>query len=67
MKAKGQRFKGADTWERAQASEPGPGAYEIEYLRSGTKSSISAMAGEGRQKDVAFLSDAMRELPWENN
>jgi len=67
MKAKGNRFKGADTWERAQATEPGPGAYEIEYLRSGAKSSVSAMAlSKSKDSDVAFGTESLRELPWEN-
>ena len=66
LKAKGERFKGADTWEKAQATEPGPGAYEVEYLRSGAKSSLSAIALSSSQKDgIAFGSDAIRELPWE--
>ena len=67
MKAKGIRFKGGDAWERAQASEPGPGAYEVQYLRTGTKSSIEGIATSGgsKQREIAFQSDAVRELPWE--
>ena len=66
MKAKGNRFQGADSWERAQKTEPGPGAYEVEYLRSGAKSSLSAIALSSSQKEgIAFGSDVMRELPWE--
>jgi hypothetical protein len=69
MKAKGKRFSGADSWERAQATEPGPGAYEIEYLRTGGKSSVAAPTGShGRgQKELAFLSDSLRELPWDTS
>ena len=66
MKAKGKRFTQADSWERAQATEPGPGAYEIEYLRSGAKSSVAAPSrGTNGPKEIAFQSDALRELPWE--
>ena len=55
-----------DTWERAQAAEPGPGAYEIEYLRSGAKSSVAAPSrGTSGPKESGFQSDALRELPWE--
>ena len=47
-------------------TEPGPGAYEVEYLRSGAKSSLSAIALSSSQKEgIAFGSDVMRELPWE--
>jgi hypothetical protein len=53
MKAKGQRFKGADTWERAQSAEPGPGSYETEILRTGSKSSLASLAiSGGRAKEV---------------
>mmetsp|Transcript_11743 Transcript_11743/g.23649 ORF Transcript_11743/g.23649 Transcript_11743/m.23649 type:complete len:289 (-) Transcript_11743:551-1417(-) len=65
MKAKGNRFKGASSWERAQATEPGPGAYEIEYLRSGSKSNIQGMVGAPQAKDISFLTDSIRELPWD--
>jgi len=66
MKSKGPRFSGADTWERAQKTEPGPGAYEIEYLRSGSKSSVSAVVGASVNREIAFGTDSLRELPWEN-
>lgn len=65
MKAKGTRFKTGDSWERAQKLEPGPGAYEIEYLRSGTKSALASRASASSSKEIAFSSDALRELPWE--
>jgi hypothetical protein len=66
MKGKGERFKGANTWERAQATEPGPGSYEIEYLRTGGKSSVATATGSAsKSKEIAFSSDALRELPWE--
>ena len=52
MKSRGPRFSGADTWERAQRTEPGPGAYEIEYLRSGSKSSVSGVVGASVNKEV---------------
>lgn len=66
MRSKGPRFSSADAWERAQKTEPGPGAYEIEYLRSGSKSSVSGVVGASQAKEVAFGTDALRELPWEN-
>jgi len=66
MKAKGQRFKGNSSWERAQAVEPGPGAYEIEYLRSGSKSSVAGSVGGPQAREVAFSTDSLRELPWDN-
>jgi len=66
MKAKGTRFNKGDAWERAQKGEPGPGAYEIEYLRSGTKSSLASRVSASSSKEIAFSSDALRELPWEN-
>ena len=69
MKAKGQRFKTGESWERAQKLEPGPGAYEVEYLRSGSLSSLSALAlraSSNTSSEIAFSSDALRELPWEN-
>ena len=68
MRAKGHRFKTGGSWERAQKLEPGPGAYEVEYLRSGSLSSLSALAlraSTSSSKDIAFSSDAIRELPWE--
>ena len=66
MRAKGARFKGADTWERAQATEPGPGAYEIEFLRTGSKSSLSAVSQLTHSKgETAFGTESLRELPWE--
>merc|ERR1719424_2292173 len=66
MRSKGPRFSSADAWERAQKTEPGPGAYEIEYLRSGSKSSVSGVVGASQAKEVAFGTDSLRELPWEN-
>ena len=71
LKAKGNRFSGADSWERAQATEPGPGAYEVEYLRSGAKSSLASQAldkaaSSGMGRDIAFGTDDVRTLPWEN-
>lgn len=66
MKAKGTRFKGSDSWERSQKLEPGPGAYEIEYLRSGGKSALASRASASSSKEIAFSSDALRELPWES-
>jgi len=67
MRAKGARFKASDTWERAQATEPGPGAYEIEFLRSGSKSSLSAMSQMTHSKgEAAFGTESIRELPWES-
>ena len=70
MRSKGERFKGADTWERAQGKEPGPGAYEIEFLRTGSKSSLSSVSQMTHSKasmtgSVAFGTEAIRELPWE--
>ena len=66
MRAKGARFKGADTWEKAQATEPGPGAYEIEFLRTGSKSSLSGVSQMTHSRgEIAFGTEAMRELPWE--
>ena len=64
MKAKGHRFKGADSLERAQATEPGPGAYETEILRTGGYSAISAYDTGERLPSAAFASDAIRELAW---
>ena len=71
MKAKGDRFRGADTWERAQSKEPGPGAYEIEFLRTGAKSSLSGMSQTTHSKAsmtgaIAFGTEATRDLPWES-
>jgi len=66
MKGKGSRFKGADTWERAQSHEPGPGAYEIEFLRTGSKSSIQGTSSTTHSRgEVAFGTESMRELPWD--
>ena len=64
MKAQGSRFKGADSWERAQASEPGPGAYETEILRTGGRSALSAYDTGEQMPSAAFQSDAIRQLPW---
>ena len=37
-----------------------------EYLRSGAKSSVAAPSrGTNGPKEIAFQSDALRELPWE--
>jgi len=66
MRAKGARFTGADSWERAQAAEPGPGAYEIEYIRTGARSSVAASVSAGRNKEIAFGTDSLRELPWDH-
>ena len=71
MRAKGARFQGANSWEKAQAAEPGPGSYEIEILRSGYKSSLSGMSQSTHSKgaldgSIAFGTEAVRELPWEN-
>ncbi len=44
----------------------GPGAYEIEYLRSGAKSALASRASFNSSKEIAFSSDALRELPWDN-
>ena len=71
LKAKGPRFAGADSWERSQAKEPGPGAYEIEFLRTGGKSSLSGMSQTSHSKgtldgSIAFGSECIRELPWDN-
>jgi len=66
MKAKGQRFKASTSWERSQATEPGPGAYEIEYLRSGSKSSVAGSVGGPQAREVAFQTDSLRELPWDS-
>jgi hypothetical protein len=65
FKARGARFQGADTWERAQKTEPGPGAYEIEYLRSGARSSVSGVVGGTVSRQVGFGTDSVRELPWD--
>ena len=65
FKARGARFSGADSWERAQKTEPGPGAYEVEVLRSGTRSSVSAVVGGAVSREVGFGTDSIRELPWE--
>ena len=45
--------------------EPGPGAYEVEVLRSGTRSSVSAVVGGAVSREVGFGTDSIRELPWE--
>jgi hypothetical protein len=66
MRGKASRFKGADTWERAQATEPGPGAYEIQFLRTGSKSSLSAVSQTTHSRgEAAFGTESLRELPWE--
>jgi len=64
MKAKGKRFQGADSFERAQAGEPGPGAYETEILRTGGRSALSAYDTGEMMPSAAFASDAIRDLPW---
>ena len=64
LKGKGSRFKGADAWERAQAAEPGPGAYETEILRTGGRSALSAYDTGEMMASAAFASDSMRDLPW---
>jgi len=64
LKAKGSRFSGADSWARAQAAEPGPGAYETEILRTGGKSALSAYDTGEMMPSAAFASDAIRDLPW---
>jgi len=64
MKAKGNRFKSGDSFERAQADEPGPGAYETEILRTGGRSALSAYDTGEMMPSAAFASDAIRDLPW---
>jgi len=64
MKAGGGRFKGGDSWERAQASEPGPGAYETEILRTGGRSALSAYDTGEQMASAAFSSDTIRDMPW---
>jgi len=64
MKAKGNRFKKNDAFERAQASEPGPGAYETEILRTGGRSALSAYDTGEMMPSAAFASDTIRGMPW---
>jgi hypothetical protein len=64
MKAKGTRFSGADKWAREQATEPGPGAYETEILRTGGRSALSAYDTGEQMPSGAFASDTIRDLPW---
>jgi len=64
LKAQGSRFKGGDSFERAQASEPGPGAYETEILRTGGRSALSAYDTGEQMASAAFASDTIRNMPW---
>ena len=64
MRSKGQRFVGATKLERDQSSEPGPGAYETEILRTGGRSALSAFDTGELMPAAAFASDSIRELPW---
>ena len=59
MRGKGRRFP-----KELANGNPGPGAYENDRLRSGARSKISGLVGETDYR-VAFLTDAVRELPWE--
>jgi len=64
LAAKGSRFQGADSFQRAQASEPGPGAYETEILRTGGRSALSAYDTGEQMASAAFASDTIRNMPW---
>jgi len=64
MRGKGPRFVGANKLERDQSSEPGPGAYETEILRTGGKSALSAWDTGELMPAAAFASDTIREMPW---
>lgn len=67
MRGQGARFKGADSWERTQALEPGPGAYETEILRTGGKSNLSAWDTGELMPSASFASDTIRDMPWPSN
>ncbi|KOO24992.1 hypothetical protein Ctob_005141 [Chrysochromulina tobinii] len=63
MKAKASRFGKADTFERAQATEPGPGAYEIdEKIRSASGGAAEEQQEQPQEEDEDMTSARALQL-----